>query len=81
MSVAQQAVRFPRAAVKAPPLPAGANLPIPGLTPFITPNGQFYRVDTALIVPQVDPSGWLSASTAWWRARSRSASMNCCTVR
>ena len=56
VSVAQQAVRFPRAAVKAPPLPAGVNLPIPGISPFITPNGQFYRVDTALVVPQVDPS-------------------------
>jgi DMSO/TMAO reductase YedYZ molybdopterin-dependent catalytic subunit len=44
--------------VKAPPLPAGVNLPVPGISPFITPNGQFYRVDTALIVPQVDPTGW-----------------------
>ena len=58
VSVAQAAVRFPRAAVPAPPLPAGVNLPVPGISPFITPNGQFYRVDTALIVPQVDPNGW-----------------------
>jgi DMSO/TMAO reductase YedYZ molybdopterin-dependent catalytic subunit len=58
VSAAQAAVRFPRAAVPAPPLPAGVNLPVPGISPFITPNGQFYRVDTALIVPQVDPSGW-----------------------
>jgi DMSO/TMAO reductase YedYZ molybdopterin-dependent catalytic subunit len=58
VSVAQAAVRFPRAAVPAPPLPAGVNLPVPGISPFITPNGQFYRVDTALIVPQVDPTGW-----------------------
>ena len=58
VSAAQAAVRFPRAAVPAPPLPAGVNLPVPGISPFITPNGQFYRVDTALIVPQVDPTGW-----------------------
>jgi len=58
VSAAQAAVKFPRAAVKAPPLPAGVNLPVPGISPFITPNGQFYRVDTALIVPQVDPTGW-----------------------
>jgi DMSO/TMAO reductase YedYZ molybdopterin-dependent catalytic subunit len=58
VSVARAAVRFPRPAVPAPPLPSGANLPIPGISPFITPNGQFYRVDTALFVPQVDPSGW-----------------------
>jgi DMSO/TMAO reductase YedYZ molybdopterin-dependent catalytic subunit len=58
VSIAQSAVRFPRAAVPAPPLPAGVNLPVPGISPFITPNGQFYRVDTALIIPQVDPTGW-----------------------
>jgi DMSO/TMAO reductase YedYZ molybdopterin-dependent catalytic subunit len=58
VSQAEAAVRFPRAAVPAPPLPAGVNLPVPGISPFITPNGQFYRVDTALIVPQVDPTGW-----------------------
>ena len=58
VSIAQKAVRFPRASVAAPPLPAGANLKVPGISPFITPNGQFYRVDTALIVPQVDPTGW-----------------------
>jgi DMSO/TMAO reductase YedYZ molybdopterin-dependent catalytic subunit len=58
VSAAQAAVKFPRAAVPAAPLPAGVNLPVPGISPFITPNGQFYRVDTALIVPQVDPTGW-----------------------
>jgi DMSO/TMAO reductase YedYZ molybdopterin-dependent catalytic subunit len=58
VSVAQSAIRFPRPAVPAPPLPAGASLPVPGISPFITPNGQFYRVDTALLLPQVDPSGW-----------------------
>ena len=58
VSAAQAAIRFPKAAVPAPPLPKGANLPVPGISPFITPNGQFYRVDTALIVPQVDPTNW-----------------------
>ena len=58
VAAAQSALRFPRAAVPAPPLPAGASLPVPGITPFVTPNGQFYRIDTALIVPQVDPSNW-----------------------
>ncbi len=58
VSLAQSAVRFPKAAEPVPPLPAGVNLPVPGISPFITPNGQFYRVDTALLVPQVDPSNW-----------------------
>jgi DMSO/TMAO reductase YedYZ molybdopterin-dependent catalytic subunit len=58
VSVARSAVRFPRATVTAPPLPAGVNLPVPGISSFITPNGQFYRVDIDLLVPQVDPSNW-----------------------
>ena len=30
----------------------------PGISPFITPNADFYRVDTALIVPRVDTDTW-----------------------
>ena len=58
VSNAQRALRFPKAAVPAPPLPRGVNLPVPGISSFITPDSQFYRVDTALLVPQVDPSSW-----------------------
>ena len=39
-------------------VPAGASLGIAGVTPFIVPNADFYRIDTALVVPQVDPAGW-----------------------
>ena len=39
-------------------VPAGARLPVPGVTPFVVPNRDFYRIDTALVVPQVDPAGW-----------------------
>nr|WP_225312106.1 molybdopterin-dependent oxidoreductase [Microbispora cellulosiformans] len=49
---------LPRAARPAAPIPAGADLRIPGLTPFVTPNADFYRVDTALVVPTVDPARW-----------------------
>src|SRR6516225_8285605 len=55
---ARAALRFPRPAVPAPPLPAGSDLHIPGLSSFITPNDSFYRVDTALLLPQVDPATW-----------------------
>jgi DMSO/TMAO reductase YedYZ molybdopterin-dependent catalytic subunit len=58
VSAIQAALRFPPATVKAPPIPAGANLNIPGLSSFITPNGSFYRVDTALVVPEVLPAHW-----------------------
>ncbi|MBW8481362.1 molybdopterin-dependent oxidoreductase [Actinomadura parmotrematis] len=51
-------VRLPAPAKPAPPLPAGADLRVPGLTPFTTANSGFYRVDTALVLPQVDPAAW-----------------------
>ncbi|WP_401000385.1 molybdopterin-dependent oxidoreductase [Agromyces sp. GXQ0307] len=53
-----------RDALRLPPprstvaLPAGAELDVPGLSPLITPNADFYRVDTALTVPEVDPAAW-----------------------
>lgn len=31
---------------------------IEGLDPYLTPVEDFYRIDTALSVPQVDPDGW-----------------------
>ena len=45
------------------------------LAPYVTPNADFYRIDTALVVPQVDPDDLDScASTAWCATRSRSPS-------
>ncbi|MFG2163903.1 molybdopterin-dependent oxidoreductase [Micromonospora chersina] len=58
VSVARQAVKLPTPAAAAPPLPAGADLSLPRLAPFVTPNREFYRIDTALVVPQVDPATW-----------------------
>ena len=52
------AIRLPAASSPAPAVPAGAELNVPGLTPLLTPNGSFYRVDTAFVLPQVDPDGW-----------------------
>lgn len=39
-------------------VPAGASQGVPGQTAFITPNDRFYRIDTAVTVPQVDPETW-----------------------
>jgi DMSO/TMAO reductase YedYZ molybdopterin-dependent catalytic subunit len=58
VSAARAAIRFPQPAGPAPPLPPGSNLNIPGLSSFITPDASFYRVDTALILPEVDPANW-----------------------
>ena len=42
-----------------PKLPKGAEITdIPGLSAFYTPNSQFYRVDTALSVPEITPQSW-----------------------
>jgi len=61
----RQAIRLPRPARPAPAPPASAELGIPGLAPLYVPNDDFYRIDTALIVPQVDPESWsLSVSGA-----------------
>jgi DMSO/TMAO reductase YedYZ molybdopterin-dependent catalytic subunit len=50
---------LPKPAVPADPVPAGATLEIPGLSPFVTPNADFYRIDTALQVPSIDPDTWV----------------------
>lgn len=49
---------LPRPAAPAPPIPAGAEIQLAGLSPLVTPNRQFYRIDTALRVPLVDPAEW-----------------------
>jgi DMSO/TMAO reductase YedYZ molybdopterin-dependent catalytic subunit len=58
VSVARSELHFPRPAHPAPPLPPGTHPDVKGLEPFITPNNAFYRVDTALILPQVAPQTW-----------------------
>ncbi|MCT9819763.1 molybdopterin-dependent oxidoreductase [Microbacterium sp. W1N] len=53
----RDAVRLPAPVTRAS-VPAAADLGIPGVAPLITPNGAFYRIDTAILVPQVDPADW-----------------------
>lgn len=62
MSIAADAVRsaisLPKPASTAAPIAAESMLDIEGLSPLITPNAEFYRIDTALQVPTVDPASW-----------------------
>ncbi|WP_017590906.1 molybdopterin-dependent oxidoreductase [Nocardiopsis ganjiahuensis] len=51
-------ITLPRPAFPAAPVPDGADLEIDGLAPFLTPNEDFYRIDTALSVPHVDATAW-----------------------
>ncbi len=58
---ARQAVTLPRP-VSATPVPASAAPAgagqLTGLTPYVVPTSDFYRIDTALTTPQVDPDSW-----------------------
>ena len=58
MSAARSGLTLPAPAVTGPRPPGGAQLAIPGISPFTTPDGSFYRVDTALSLPQVPPEQW-----------------------
>ncbi|HCA84805.1 MAG TPA: molybdopterin-binding oxidoreductase, partial [Streptomyces sp.] len=49
---------LPAPASRAAPVPRGADLRVSGLSSFTTPNKDFYRVDTALVVPKVDATRW-----------------------
>ncbi|WP_394297691.1 sulfite oxidase [Streptomyces griseus] len=54
----RESLVLPRPASPAPAVPAGVRLKVPGITPFVTANRDFYRVDTALTVPKVDAGTW-----------------------
>jgi DMSO/TMAO reductase YedYZ molybdopterin-dependent catalytic subunit len=57
-AASRAAVVLPRPVRRLRPVPAGADLGIDGVSPFVTPNLDFYRIDTALLVPQVRTEGW-----------------------
>lgn len=58
------AVRLPSPVPGAPQSTAGpaptsaSSLDVPGLSPLVTPVSDFYRIDTALVVPQVSTGQW-----------------------
>ncbi|MFD3680626.1 molybdopterin-dependent oxidoreductase [Streptomyces sp. NPDC058613] len=54
----REGLKLPAPASPAPALPAGVQLKAQGISSFTTPNKDFYRVDTALVVPKVDADTW-----------------------
>jgi DMSO/TMAO reductase YedYZ molybdopterin-dependent catalytic subunit len=52
------AVRLPTPVSPAPAIPAGAQLPVKGITPYLTSRSDFYRIDTALVVPRLTTDDW-----------------------
>ena len=57
-AAAVRALVLPKPAKPAPPVPADAQSPVAGVVDVVTPNSDFYRIDTAFSVPQVDPASW-----------------------
>jgi DMSO/TMAO reductase YedYZ molybdopterin-dependent catalytic subunit len=51
----RETLRLPRPARPLPAPGAGTSLDVAGLSPLFTPNSNFYRIDTALTVPRIDP--------------------------
>lgn len=52
------AVMLPAASRPKLPVVDGVDLEVPGLSSWYTPNTDFYRIDTALLVPQVQAEDW-----------------------
>ncbi|HEY8589979.1 MAG TPA: molybdopterin-dependent oxidoreductase [Naasia sp.] len=58
LEAARRAVRLPSPVTAAPPIPAGAELAVPGTASLLTANEDFYRIDTAVFLPNLNPGEW-----------------------
>lgn len=63
-SVARTAERvrdlvLPKPVKPLPPVHTGLSSDISGITPLYTPIDTFYRVDTSLVMPTIDPAEWV----------------------
>ncbi len=58
LNATPQVGSIPAPRATAPPLPGGAALTVPDLSPIVTPTHQFYRIDTALLVPRPQLTTW-----------------------
>jgi len=54
----REKISLPAPAAPAPTIAAGTDLNVAGLTPYLSTNGSFYRIDTALQLPAIDPDNW-----------------------
>ncbi|HUF32668.1 MAG TPA: molybdopterin-dependent oxidoreductase [Acidimicrobiales bacterium] len=52
------AVVLPAARRRLAPVPVAASVGVDGVSPLLTPNDRFYRIDTALVIPQVPAETW-----------------------
>jgi len=58
--LARRAAQFVLPSPKTPaaPIPPGTQVDLEGMPPFLTPAEDFYRIDTALSIPRVEPTTW-----------------------
>ncbi len=45
--------------VTTPVAPRDSRVDVADMTPWMTPNEEFYRIDTAFVVPTIEPDDWL----------------------
>ena len=57
-AASRQDLALPKPVDPLPPIPASVAINPPGVAPFTTPNGDFYRIDINLQVPQVKTEGY-----------------------
>ncbi len=55
---ARESLQLPAPGKAAAAVPAGVQSKAPGVTPWLTPNKDFYRIDTALSVPEINAQDW-----------------------
>ncbi|AXJ08543.1 molybdopterin-dependent oxidoreductase [Arthrobacter sp. PM3] len=58
VAAAREQLRLPAPATAAPAVPAGVQSKVSGMPPWLTPNKDFYRIDTALSVPEINAQDW-----------------------
>jgi DMSO/TMAO reductase YedYZ molybdopterin-dependent catalytic subunit len=56
VTAARKSVKLPVPSGSAPVVPAGVQAP--GAVSYVTSNADFYRIDTSLYPPQIDPATW-----------------------
>ena len=57
-AASRRKVTLPKAPKPLPAAPTDVMAGVDGVVPFFTPNRDFYRIDTAITVPQVPIEGW-----------------------
>ncbi|HSF86039.1 MAG TPA: molybdopterin-dependent oxidoreductase [Acidimicrobiia bacterium] len=54
----RSSIALPSATVPVDPPASGTSFDVDGLESLLVPNDDFYRIDTALVVPRPDTAGW-----------------------